>query len=166
MLSAHYRTKLNFTFAGLDSQKKARRRVQEFIWSLLDDKTSGDIIVDSDKFRNDVLSQLANDLHTPKALAEIFSFINSNEPDKFTEDTKTKLLNIFREINNIFDVFSFEAKPEEINQIPQDIINLADERWQAKKSKDYAKSDELRKKILELGWEITDAKEDYKIIKL
>jgi cysteinyl-tRNA synthetase len=165
MLSAHYRTKYNFTFAGVDAQKKARKRIQEFIWKLIDDSKVGNLECDASKFRDEVFAELANDLHIPKALAAIFSLINSVEPDNLNIESKLQLLSVFNELNHIFEAFSFEPMPAEDNNIPEEIIKLAEERWQAKKSKEFTKADELRKKLVELGWEIKDAKEGYEIIK-
>ena len=42
---------------------------------------------------------------------------------------------------------------------------MAQERWQAKQSRDWGKADELRAKLLELGYEIKDSKQEYQIIK-
>ena len=166
MLSAHYRTKYNFTFSGVESQKKARKRIQEFIWALLDESVpNGEQIADTDKLRNDVFAEFANDLHTPKALAHIFTFINSNQPENLTSESKLNLLGFFNEINHIFEVFSFEPKPEEDNAIPEEITLLAEQRWNAKKNRDFAKADEFRKKLEELGWIIKDAKDSYDILR-
>lgn len=166
MLSAHYRTKLNFTFAGVDAQKKARKRIQEFIWSLLDESNSELMNqVDINKLRNDVFSELANDLHIPKALAHVFSFINTNEPKSFSNESKLELLAFFNELNHIFAAFSFEPAPEVDNSIPEEIIKLAEDRWNAKKERNFASADEFRNKLDELGWLIKDAKDNYEIIR-
>ena len=42
---------------------------------------------------------------------------------------------------------------------------MAEERWNAKLNKDYAKSDLLRSKLLEMGYEILDKKDGYDIKK-
>ena len=166
MLSAHYRTKYNFTFSGVEAQKKARRRIQEFIWMILDDSVQdGEISYDTDKLRHDVFSELANDLHTPKALAHLFTFINSVEAASLNSETKLNLLAFFNEVNLIFEAFSFESQPKEINEIPEEVVKLAEARLQARRERDYSKSDELRKSIDDLGWIIKDAKDSYELIR-
>jgi cysteinyl-tRNA synthetase len=49
---------------------------------------------------------------------------------------------------------------------PQEILDLAEERKKAKLEKDWKKSDELRDKIKELGFEIKDGKDGYELIKI
>ncbi|GAB1370168.1 cysteine--tRNA ligase [Candidatus Kapaibacterium sp.] len=163
MLSAHYRTKLNFTFAGVDAQKKARRRIQEYIWQLADNNKFGELTANAEKLREDTFNELANDLHTPKALAHIFSFINNNDAEKLNLQSKSELLSFFEQLNSIFEAFSFEPKPDATSQIPDSIVNLAQERWDAKRSKDFAKADEIRKKLESEGWIIKDARDGYEI---
>ncbi len=166
MLATHYRTKYNFTFAGVDAQKKARKRIQEFIWQLLDDKLAiGVQAINIEKLRDDVLGEFGNDLHTPKALAHIFTFINSNDVVNFNLESKLEALAFLNEINHIFTAFSFEPRPVEDNEIPEQIVNLASDRWNAKVNRDFAKADELRKQLDESGWIIKDTKDNYEIIR-
>ena len=54
---------------------------------------------------------------------------------------------------------------EEENDIPNQIKEKAEARWQAKKNRDFATADALRNEILSLGWEIKDNKDGYEIIK-
>ena len=51
------------------------------------------------------------------------------------------------------------------SDIPEEITTLAQERWQAKKERNFAKADELREKISNLGYEIKDTREGFEIIK-
>ena len=43
---------------------------------------------------------------------------------------------------------------------------MAQARWDAKKAKDFAKADELRKKLTELGWSVLDKKDGFDIKKI
>ena len=54
---------------------------------------------------------------------------------------------------------------EKKEEIPSNIRELAENRWECKKSKDYAKADELRKQISDLGYDILDSKDGYQITK-
>jgi len=58
----------------------------------------------------------------------------------------------------------FESLQKEI--IPEEILKLADEREEARKNKNFQKSDELRKEINSLGYEVKDTPEGQKISKL
>jgi len=161
IISQHYRTKYNFTFDGITAASKGRKRVQDFIYSLLN-QSEGDEDCDVNALKEKIYSNLANDLHTPKALAEIFTFINSNKNKLFNNKSKNELLELFKKLNNIFNIWKFEIKSE---SIPSEIIKLADDRVEAKKSKNYSLADELRNKIIELGYSIKDTKESYELTK-
>ncbi|KKR65203.1 MAG: Cysteine-tRNA ligase [Parcubacteria group bacterium GW2011_GWF1_40_5] len=50
--------------------------------------------------------------------------------------------------------------------IPEEVLKLVEEREQARKEKDFKKSDELRGKINSLGYEIKDTAEGQKISKI
>lgn len=164
MQSAHYRTKFNFTFAGLEAQKKARKRIQDFIYSLLE-SSSGEIDIDAEAFQSKIFAELANDLHTPKALAVIFTFINSTDPALLNSKSKNALLDVFNNLNKIFNVFSFDESDKENVTIPTEVVKLAEQRWQSKINKDFQKADQIRKQLESEGWLVKDAKDSYEIFK-
>ena len=51
-------------------------------------------------------------------------------------------------------------------EAPAEIIAFAQQRWEAKQAKDWAKADELRKKVAELGWNILDKKDGFDLKKI
>lgn len=163
ILSQHYRTKYNFTLEGITSASKARKKVQEFIYQLID-QNNGNTDFDVEQLKLKIYNELADDLHTPKALAILFSFINNNKKTEFNAKSKNELINLFKELNNIFAIWEFEMK-EQINEIPEEIKKLAEERFQAKSNKDWSTADAIRNKITELGYTIKDAKDSYEILK-
>ena len=61
----------------------------------------------------------------------------------------------------------YKAWYEEKNtvQIPAEVQAIAQERWQARLNRDWAKSDELRAKLAELGYAVKDSKEGYELTK-
>ena len=61
-----------------------------------------------------------------------------------------------------------EETPEKPNDevvVPEDIRAIAEERFTARKNKDWAKSDLLRAQLAEYGYEIKDSKDGYTLIK-
>ena len=65
----------------------------------------------------------------------------------------------------VFDVLGIKLQTKEV-KVSQEILNLAEERKQARDEKDFEKSDELRDKIKELGFEIKDVKDGYELVKI
>ena len=166
MLSAHYRTKYNFTIKGIEDAKKARERIQSYIYSALekvDFRLNNNAETEKiNTLKDNIFFHLADDLHTPKALATLFTFINNNPIDSLSVAEITNFISVMQELNEIFVAWSFEPEAKS-NNIPQDIIELAEQRLNAKKNKDFATADNLRKQITELGYNVIDTKDGYSI---
>lgn len=164
MFSSHYSSKFNFTFDGISAAKKAKLRVQEFIYELFavkSDNAKGS--EKAQKLKESVFSEMANDLHTPKALAALFAYINSNPASGHTPDEAKSVLDFLEELNGIFAVWEICAKPEETIELPNEIIELAEKRTAAKKSKDFALADSIRGEIEKAGFKIKDTKDGYEL---
>ena len=54
---------------------------------------------------------------------------------------------------------------EEEQDIPDEVKQIAEKRYQAKKQKDFATADALRAKISEMGYAVLDSKDGYKLTK-
>jgi len=164
MFASHYGSVYNFTFDGIKAGRKARFRVQEYIYKLFESPQS-DLEVDVDILRNSVFSELANDLHTPKALANLFSFINDNPAERLCSQSKKDLLSFFAELNSIFEVWQISERKEVVIEIPEEIKEKAEMRLEAKRNKDWTLADKLRKEITEAGFILKDTKDGYAIEK-
>jgi len=68
--------------------------------------------------------------------------------------------------NDVESVFLDAVVVEEVVDIPEEIQELAELRWQSKQAKDWTKADEYRKIITDKGYAILDSKDGYKIEKL
>ncbi|MGB9702620.1 MAG: cysteine--tRNA ligase [Candidatus Kapaibacteriota bacterium] len=165
ILSAHYRTKYNFTFEGVEAAHKARLRIQDYIYKLFENSSNPSIteIPESNSLETTVFTELANDLHTPKALAKIFEFIANYPADKLSESLKHSLISTFEKLNSIFNVWEIKAQENQEITVPSKIKELAEKRYQAKINKDFATADALRKQITEFGYSILDKKDGYEI---
>ena len=167
MLSAHYGSRLNFTFAGLEAGRKARLRVQEYIYDLVEraaspapsaEERAEDIAAELERA---VFGEIARDLQTPKALAELFTFINRRPATSLATRQAQSVLEFFRKLNDVFDAWEFTPRPERAITAPEEVQRLAEERWQAKKAKNFAESDRLRAEIAARGFAVKDAKDGF-----
>jgi cysteinyl-tRNA synthetase len=52
------------------------------------------------------------------------------------------------------------------NELPEEVIELLDEREEARNQKDWARSDELRNKIHDLGFEVKDSSDGQEVVKV
>ncbi len=165
MLSTHYASVYNFTFDGVSAASKARARVQESIYDTWE--ATGSEALSVDELRRDVFSALADNLHTPKAMAALYSGLNSLNMKSMNSESREKALHFFRELNDIFDVWTIGERPVvEKVAAPAEVHALAQQRWEAKKNRDFAAADDLRKQVQAQGWDIKDTKEGFELVEL
>lgn len=147
-LTAHYRTKLNFTWEGLAGASAARNKLIEtlsrFNFDLDDNSTSNNS--QSSTYRQDFREAIQNDLNTPKALAVIHEVVKDQE---VTDREKAVLINEFGQVLGI------DFKPIE-HEIPREVLDLAAERELCRQNKQFTQSDDLRARINALGYVVED----------
>lgn len=160
-LNAIYRNKLNFTFEGMDSAKKSRAKLMAQLYQhkISNTETSREVL---DKYKNQFIDAINDDLNIPLALGVLFSMLK--EPK--SKDIYALALDFDRVFGLGFDkVKAPEQEPAQIDY-PQEVADLIEARKEAKKNKDFAKADEIRNKITELGYSILDTREGVKVTKL
>lgn len=166
MLGAHYRSVYNFTVEGLKGASAARKRIQEYIWDLLDCAGIAELppekagIAETNPLEG-VLNALADDIHTPRALAELHQFIGSHPATGVAPQQALSILSALSLVNGVFNVWTFQGRPT-VN-IPQEVINLAEQRLKARAAKDWTASDVLRDAISAMGWTVLDTRDGYKL---
>ncbi|MFM7774313.1 MAG: cysteine--tRNA ligase, partial [Candidatus Kapaibacterium sp.] len=163
LMAGQYGSVLNFTFDGLVAAAKARARVQDLIhdvWS-----ASGTATHDVAPMRAAVMSALADNLHTPRALAALFkglAAMAAAPASQLDAASREAALRFFREINDVFAVWDIGERPAaQPVVIPDDVRRLAEERWNAKQSRDFARADAIRAEISAAGWLMKDRKDGF-----
>ncbi len=152
LLMANYRTRVNFVWDALEGANIALKRLYK-LYIELGNKT-GKV---SASYQKRFKEYLEDDLDTPRALSVLWDVIKDESISP--ADKKATIL----DFDKVFGL-GFENVKEE--KIPTEIIKLAEEREQARKNKDFKKSDVLREKINSLGYEIKDSESGYKINKI
>ena len=138
-LNAHYRSKQNFTWEGLEGAQTALIR--------LSDHLGEEIGTVNKEYQKRFAEFVANDLDTPRALALAWEV--AKDPSLSTPDKTATLLDFDRVLGLGFSVHI----PE---KIPAEISALVSAREEARQNKDWAKSDKIRDEISALGWDIAD----------
>lgn len=167
--TAHYRTKLNFTFDGAYASQKALERLYDLYLKhkdSTDNKISEDVI---EKYKERFITYINDDLNFPGAMGIVWEVARNNE----VSSDYAKLLEYFDLVLGL-DIKNAKAYLEEIesikakgtDEIPEEVKNLLEERNLARSNKDWAKSDELRDKITAMGYSLKDTKEGTEISKL
>ena len=114
-----------------------------------------------------------DDFNTALAISNLFGLFKGikaklNAGDKSASDD----VNQIRKTYSLIGLFGTDAKEfveyyqsKNTQAIPQEVIALAEERLKARAEKDWAKSDELRNAIAELGYDVKDGKGEYTLTK-
>lgn len=150
--SCHYRNKLNFTWEGIESTAKSLERLKNGYKVHLNgtDKVNDDII---NQFEEKFHKAINDDLNMPAAMGIVWEVIkNENKSPEFA-----KLLLKFDTVLGIR--INEQNKLSNQKQIPEEIMKLIKKREEARKNKDWNKSDELRNLINLKGYDIKDTKQ-------
>jgi cysteinyl-tRNA synthetase len=162
LLSVPYRQKLNFTFDGLHAAEQALERVANTLRRL--DHTpevadEGSLSQhDVEKFRQNFREGLADDLNTAKALAAMHTVLHkvntALDEEGISAEVRQNLLEAFAEADSVLGIFP-EAETAE-NADHDEIQSLVEERTEARKNKDFARSDAIRDELAARGVVIED----------
>ena len=156
--SASYRNKLNFTWEGMDANAKSLIKIREgYQEHLLSSITTNEQIEKKVKeYEEEFHKAINDDMNMPLALSVVWNVIK--EPIKAKEFAK--LLDNF----DLVLAIDIAKKSKELD-IPQEIINLAEERKKAREEKKWDESDRIRDEISLKGYSIKDNKDGYEIEK-
>jgi cysteinyl-tRNA synthetase len=160
LLMAHYKTKMNFNWEALEGAETALKRLYNLYTGLGADIGPSSELAGGHvhkEYQNKFKEYLEDDLDTPRALSLLWDVMK--DPNMSDADKKATILDFDKVLG-----LGFENLKEEI--IPEEIKKLAEERELARENKDFKKSDELRKEINSLGYEIKDTAEGQKISKI
>ncbi len=144
---AHYSKQQNFTFDALEMAKNTLKSIK----NLAKEHQNGTAHVDTAKYEAEFLESINDNLNMPKAIACVLKMLREER----SNDVYSALMKFNQVLGLNFD--------EE--EIPNEIKDLAQKRWEAKKARDFATADSLRNQISALGYEIKDEKDAYKILK-
>jgi cysteinyl-tRNA synthetase len=155
LLTAQYSSPLQFSWEALEGASSALKKLRKILQQegniVRVKEFSPPTIVYKEKF----ISYINDNLDTPKALALIW------------ELTKDKSIPNLQMRNLLWDfdrILGLHLDKVELFEIPQNVKNLIKERDLARNSKDFTKSDEIRKKIEDLGFEVKDTPEETIVI--
>ncbi len=160
--TAHYRTKLNFTFEGASSSQKALNRLRE---SYIKHKNGNEEISDEEinAYKAKFLDAINDDLNMPLAMSIVWEIARN-------EKKSTKLSNLLDEFDKVLglDLSNSEKyiKEQENIEVPEEVLELVEERKKAREEKNWSLSDELRDKIKDKGYIVKDTKEGMTIEKM
>ena len=171
MLSAHYRSPLNFSAELMESAKTALERIVNAVDNLKFLKEhaqtaalqpeEASILAQAKAFESKFDEAMDDDLNTADAIAAVFDLVKFANIS-VTEESSAALAQAVRdEILELGDVLGLILEKKE-ETLDTDIEQMISERQAARKAKDWAKADAIRDRLKEMGIELLDTKEGVK----
>ena len=151
-LGAHYRAKLNFTWQGMDAARTTLENLYEFMGRIDREKPSGldDAVARAKQAFEEAID---DDLNTPVALAAVFGLIKEVN---IHGHGGSEVWDAMLDFDRVLGLKLAENAKSAGGEIPQEIVDLVEQRQQARKSKDFAASDRIRDELAAKGWVIED----------
>ena len=168
MLSAHYRSPLNFSAELMEAAKSSLERIVNAVDNLnfliknaKDEPMTAEeaeLFAQTDSFVKAFEDAMDDDFNTADAVAAIFELVRYSNTNADAKKTKEYLGKIKDLIVKLADVLGLIVeKKEEI--LAEDIEKLIEERQAARKAKDFARADAIRDELLEKGIVLKDTRE-------
>ena len=151
--SCHYKGKLNFTWDGIEAASVSLNRLREGYQKHLNgtDTVSDNIINDME---NRFHQAINDDLNMPLAMSVVWEAVKY--PEKSPE-----IAQLLEKFDTVLGIKITEKKEEQ--QVPQEILDLVEQRKSARNEKNWSESDRLRDLIIEKGYNIKDTKDGVEI---
>lgn len=151
ILNAHYRQAVNFTEETVKEAQQEAQKMQMAYKQAALKLQSNKINIEEGKpaYIAKFIEALANDLNTANALAELYNVLKEINQQIRTKETDFKVLNdLFKTLTDMFYVLGLDITYVKFDD---NISRLYEEYLQSKESKDFAKSDEIRKLLTTKG---------------
>lgn len=159
--TAHYRTKLNFTFESANSSQKALNRLREsyLLHSQSKEKVEDKIIAE---YKEKFMEAVNDDLNMPLAMGIVWEVArNKQKSEQFA-----KLLLEFDQVLGLaLDKSQEYIEKQEKVELPEEIVTLIEQRKKARENKNWAESDRIRDELKEKGYLVKDTKDGMNIEK-
>lgn len=177
LLTAHYRSEINFTWQNLMGAQKSYEKLLRFCGQLLEDAVvatdMSETPIDPDKldknakeWYNRFFSALSDDLDTPTAVSVLWQLV------KDAQVGNAEKYALIREFDVVLQLDVFSVPQERMSDsmqaaadenIPAEVAELLEARAAARAQKDFAQADVLRDKLQALGYQVFDTAEGQKV---
>ncbi len=172
MLSSHYRSPINFSKTIMESAKSALDRLYNCV-SDLEFKlsnSSAEVMTEDEKkfkevlegYKTKYIDALDDDFNTADGISVIFEIVADANKNISAESSKEMIsfaLDLIRELTGVLGLLGKDKKDE----ISPEIQSLLDARAEARANKDWAKSDEIRDALKEMGIIVKDTAQGQQI---
>lgn len=171
MLSAHYRSPLNFSDTLVDSAKASLERILTAM-GRLEDALNVAVDKESTAQEEEFLSRMEglvtkyenameDDLNTADAISSIFEIVKLANANISSDSAKSVVQETYNTIDKLCDILGIITKVE-TEILDSDIEALIEERQAARKAKNFVRADEIRDTLAAQGIILEDTREGVK----
>ncbi|MDD6733711.1 MAG: cysteine--tRNA ligase [Lachnospiraceae bacterium] len=171
MLSAHYRSQLNFSADLMEAAKNSLERIKNSesrMIELIKNAKDGSMTAEEEKnlsaakeFMKKYEAAMEDDFNTADAISAMFELVKFMNTSAASENSKEYLEALNKELLTMADILGIKLTVEE-EILDSEIEQLIEKRQNARKNKDFALADEIRNTLLEKGILLEDTREGVK----
>ena len=156
--SCHYRNKLNFTWEGIEGAAKSLERLRNSYQANVNgnDELSSDDNNKLNQIEENFHKAINDDLNMPLAMSFVWELARFEKKNK-------KVADLLAKFDTVLGIRMDKASKEE--PLPEEILQIIEQRKQARADKDFAKSDELRDELVKRGYTVKDTKNEMIVTK-
>lgn len=174
MISCHYRSPINYSYDSLMQCKASLTRLHTCRDSLdfainnanTEGEASQEIMTELSSFKTKFCDAMDDDLNTADAIGTLFDLVRYINKNVLVNDAKkaelTEAVKLFDELTGILGIVYNEKTEDEGDDMAKEIEALIEERTAARKEKNWAKADEIRNKLTEMGIVLEDTPQGVK----
>lgn len=172
MLSAHYRSPLNFSAELMEAAKNGYERIVTSVGNLnylagnaAEGEMSGEekkLLAEAGNFEAKFDEAMDDDFNTADAIAAIFELVKFANTYGNEKSSAAFLTALKEKIVELLDICGLLVEKKEEGMLDEEIEGLIEERQAARKAKNFARADEIRKELLEKGIILEDTREGVK----
>ena len=158
--SCSYRIKLNFTWEGMEATSKSLERLRNGykIHKEGKDKLDKKDRKKLEEIEHNFHEAINDDMNMPLAMSYVWEAVRYNKKSQEVAD-------LLLQFDTVLGLKIDKAPEQEEVEIPQEILDLMEQRKIARQEKNWAESDRLRDLIKEKGYEVKDTKDGMSISK-
>ncbi len=172
MISCHYRSPINYSYDSLMQCKASLTRLHtcrdslDFnLGSAVEGAAGEELIKNLNDFTAKFCEAMEDDLNTADAIGTVFDlvrYINKNVlTPEATRGSVEEAIKVFDELTGILGIVYSEKEEDEADDSAE-IEALIEERTAARKEKNWAKADEIRNRLTEMGIVLEDTPQGVK----
>ena len=167
MLSAHYRSPLNFSADLMEAAKSGLERIVTAAENLqrLSGSTTGelseaekDLLNQSHAYQEKFEAAMDDDFNTADAVSAVFEYVKFCNTNVSGENSKAYIDALYAKLKELCDVLGIIVE-KEAEILDADIEKLIKERQDARKEKNFARADEIRDELAAMGIILKDTRE-------